>query len=140
MKKLLIAAALVLSVGCSNKDENEARTSFYLSQPRDPALVGWWVQASEPADGEMSIHYTVFNTDGTMYWASRRLSDGKLFKNPTWYWYAKDGVYHIFERRDSWAKASTEYDVVYEVRGDEMWIDNPGVGWMASQKRTEPQQ
>ncbi len=143
MKKVLLFAAFTAALafaGCSDKHENDEIMRFYLSQPRDPELVGWWVQAGEPSEGELSIHYYVFNADGTAWWVAKNLSDGKLFRNPVEYWYAKDGVYHVFERHDSWAYGNCEYDTEYEVRGDELWINNPGVGWMVSQKRTEPQQ
>lgn len=30
--------------GCNNSKENEQITNFYLSQPRDQDLVGWWAE------------------------------------------------------------------------------------------------
>ena len=143
MKKLLIAAALVLSVGCSNKDENEARTSFYLSQPRDPALVGWWKEdiSGYNSDGTAAIFYTWFKETGTVV-VFMRDNNGTLDTkgSDTWYWYAKEGVYHTFDRNDSAMKGrSPESATQYEIRGDELWVKDVDT-WQFSKKRTTPKQ
>lgn len=144
MKKtflLTTLAALFALSGCDgDKRRDDAIMRFYLSQPRDPRLVGWW-ENERPAEDEFS-YYTCFNADGTAYECSRDFN-GKLWRNLV-YWYSKDGVYHIFERPDSYVHwkgkaGSTESHIEYEVRGDELWTNRSG-GWKPDGKRTAPQQ
>ena len=141
MKKLLIAAALFALCGCDgDKREDDAMVRFYLSQPRDPELVGWW--ENERVAEDNFRYYTCFNIDGTAYECTRD-SNGKLWRN-LMYWYSKDGVCYIFDRLNSYVHwkgdaDSTESRVKYEVRGDELWTNRSG-NWKSDSKRTIPQQ
>lgn len=140
-KAFLLTAALLLALaGCSDKREDDARMRFYLSQPRDPELVGWWEDA-KPAEDDF-CYYTCFNADGTAYECYRDFN-GTLWRN-LYYWYSSDGVYHLFERPNSYVHwqgkaGSSEWDYDYEVRGNELWTNRSG-GWKPDGKRTTPQQ
>lgn len=132
------------TVGCSNKNENEEIMNFYLSQPRDPELVGWWERQAGGDEGKVT--YKWFRKDGTaimnMTYRNGILTDATgtdyRYAKAIHYWYAKDGVYHTFDRNDGWLKGwSPQSETRYEIRGDELWIDNKPE-WVLSGKRTEP--
>lgn len=136
---ILGVIALLCMMSCSHKDENDEIMNFYLSQPRDPELVGWWEYEYTDGDGITTTLYHYFNENGTVV-MNMEYRNGALDRGTgVWYWYATDNVYHTFDRHDSWLKGrSPQSETRYEVRGDELWIDS-SPDFVLFGKRTKPQ-
>jgi hypothetical protein len=127
MRKSFLLAALttVLALaGCDKAGENERITNFYLSQPRDPELVGWWADVSG-AERDAVFHW--YRADGVV------LSDLKYYNGaidlrgqPQIYWYTNGNIFHWFHRNDSWKGWSPQATHEYEIRGDELWTTTGG--------------
>jgi hypothetical protein len=136
---LITAVSLLQLSGCNKADENERIMNFYLSQPRDPELVGWW--AGVNSDGRDSLFHW-YRADGVV------LNDLKYYNgaidlkgvSQSCYWYTNENVFHWFHRRDSWKGWSPQAHHRYEIRGDELWTsdgtDNAALRLFA--KRTHP--
>ena len=43
-------SAIMSMLSCSKESENVEKMNFYLSQPRDPYLAGWWVIVDSDQD------------------------------------------------------------------------------------------
>jgi hypothetical protein len=132
-----VAAVAVLAAACSHKKENDEIMRFYLSQPRDPELVGWW-QAENDSEG--NEQFTAFRADGSMA-LNITASRGELY--PRWcsYWYTKENVLHEFYRfSDTWASPyAPQHRYLYEIRENELWMRRDGdAEWYCFGKRTEP--
>jgi len=135
-----VALLLLPLASCDNTRENERIANFYLSQPRDPQLVGWWAEWDE-VNGDSLFHW--YRADGVVH-TDLKYRGGAIDMRGVWdnnYWYTKDGNIHWFNRHDSWKSHSSQFHYRYEVRGDELWegiTDRNDATMYLAGKRTHP--
>jgi hypothetical protein len=125
--KILIKIILILLVpvffAACRKNENGGIVNFYLSQPRDAALFGWW---EEPYDSVNNIaSFWKFNQTGTITDLVLENDTVFLYYEDFHYWYTekqgdKNAMHAIFYD-GFWFFANDDY---YKIVGDSLWLSN----------------
>lgn len=100
-------------LSCGDKKEEEMMRDFYLSQKRDPNLVGWWFIEG---DSGQDKRYQEFQSGGVLKDAYRKESDNKLYiLKSDEYWYTKGDTLMIYDYNESWMYGSREFAVGYKI-------------------------
>jgi hypothetical protein len=119
LKMVLISFVTVFFVTCNDGDE---KIEYYLSQPRDTDLVGWWKWSYDEANDIQT--FWKFNQTGTTTELS--FQNGKVdnYEEDRYYWYTgKKGNKNILYtfRKGSLIYGNEEYRGYYKIVGDSLW-------------------
>jgi hypothetical protein len=122
--KSILKTALVLfalsSAGCSSKQDDE-KIDYYLSQPRDTNLVGWWFRSDEFG----GLYYWHFQQTGKLLELySSTTENPEFYEHDDKYWFTekKDNknILNIFEKHGG-LYGSIEYHSYYKAVNDSLW-------------------
>jgi hypothetical protein len=114
----------VFCASCTDRRNNE-KIEYFLSQPRDTELTGWW---------SLTSAYWYFKESGTKTVLCRTVYEDGTFKYDylgyEYYWYTEktgDGrkIFHYF-RPTGWIDNKEEGDEYYAIRNDSLWM-SPGL-------------
>jgi hypothetical protein len=128
LKLVLILFVPVFFATChkgENEDENGKGgiIKFWLSQPRDAALFGWW-EAPYDSVNNMKTFWK-FKQTGTITDLVFQNDKVEIYYEDRHYWYTeklndKNAMYAIFDD-DVWFIESDNY---YKIVGDSLWVSN----------------
>lgn len=110
---------MLITSGCT-KDDKEL-LDFYLSQPRDPRLIGKWQFLIEPSMSQ------IYSEDGYIY----NYSDGDINETGSRgdCWYTEgDSVLRRYFYTGSYLKGSIEYPAqYYKIEGDNLYLSDSNI-------------
>jgi hypothetical protein len=113
--KLLLFILACMLASCSDR-KNQETVDYYLSQPRDPDLVGWWKYDTE----ENGSVFWYFKEPGTIAELTCD-GDGEYYSEIRYYWYTekKNGrkILYLF-RPVGRLYGSDDARDYYEIRND----------------------
>jgi hypothetical protein len=123
--KIVLIVLLLVTVffsACRNNEEDR-RVNFYLSQPRDAALFGWW---ERPYDSIRNIaSFWKFKQAGTITDLAFQNDEVFLYYENRHYWYTEKrnekNIMHAFFDDGFGIIESNDY---YKIVGDSLWISN----------------
>jgi hypothetical protein len=123
--KTVLMLFTLFSVGCSKKDDD--KIDYYLSQPRDADLIGWWIH--ENKQGNYSIYFN-FQQNGIFLVVEYEKEIYSEYIYVT-YWFTEKSenknILYKFEKHDGTLYKSIENKNLYKVINDSLWIsDNLG--------------
>jgi hypothetical protein len=117
--KTVLVLFTLFSVGCSKKDDD--KIDYYLSQPRDTDLFGWWTRIDETGS-----YYWHFQQTGRIF-EVHYSSPSDIFQYDDKYWFVenKEGknILNVFEKHGG-LYGSIEYQSYYKVVNDTLWTSN----------------
>lgn len=105
---------------CSDK-KNKETIDYYLSQPKDPELLGWWKHDIETGSvfwhfREAGIISTLTDSEGNFYYSEYQ-----------YYWYIKEEndrkILYLF-RPVGGLYASEYIRGYYEIKNDSLWVSS----------------
>lgn len=119
--------------GCDKKDND--KIDYYLSQPRDANLVGWWSRSDESG----SLYYWNFQQSGKLLEIYSSTAENPVFQeydDKYWFTEKKDNknILNIFEKHGG-LYGSIEYNFYYKVVSDSLWKSD-GLDELDSELRT----
>jgi hypothetical protein len=114
--KTVLMLFTLFAVGCSKKDDD--KIDYYLSQPRDADLTGWWVSHD-------SAFMNFQQETGRIITVS--CDNGDYYELPyhTYWFTEKDGdknILHRFEAHGGFPYGSPEYHCFYKIVNDSLWL------------------
>jgi hypothetical protein len=117
--KLILFILVCMLASCSDR-KNQETADYFLSQSRDPDLVGWWKYDIEE-NGSFFFNY---KETGTI--AELSYSDGKAgyYFESQYYWYTekKNGRKILYKFRPGGVLYGSDYsNDYYEIRNDSLW-------------------
>jgi hypothetical protein len=122
LKIILILLVLIFFTAC-RKNEEDRRVKFYLSQPRDAALFGWW---EKPYDSIRNIaFFWKFKQTGTITDLVFQNDKVEIYYENLHYWYTEKrtdkNIIHAFFDDGLGIIESNDY---YKIVGDSLWVSN----------------
>ncbi|MDR1595051.1 MAG: hypothetical protein LBS43_11300 [Prevotellaceae bacterium] len=120
--KTVLVLFTLFSVGCSKKDDD--KIDYYLSQPRDADLNGWWSRTDEFG----GLYYWNFQQSGKLLEVYSSTVENPVFREyDDKYWFTEDkdnkNILNIFEKHGG-LYGSIEYHFYYTVVNDTLWTSN----------------
>jgi hypothetical protein len=121
MKRILKIALVLFTLfaaGCGKKDDD--KIDYYLSQPRDASLLGWWFRSDESG-----LYYWNFQQSGKLLEVySLTVENPEFYEYDDKYWFTekKDNknILNIFEKHGG-LYGSIEYHSYFKVVNDSLW-------------------
>ena len=118
IKIVLVLFVAIFSVSC-NKKWNREKIEYYLSQPRDPELFGWW-KIVDPGFWNLKSSGTITEASFT-----QSTNDYYIYES-RYYWYTEKTndnrkILHLFEPSGVLEK-KYEPSYYYLIRNDSLWI------------------
>ena len=106
--KTALALFALFLVGCDKEDND--KMDYYLSQPRDADLIGWWFRSDESG-----LCYWNFQQSGKLLEVSSVSAENlKLYKQDNLYWFTENkNVLNVFEKHGGWLYGSIEMKSYY---------------------------
>jgi hypothetical protein len=116
--KLVLSILVFMFTACSDK-KNQETIDFFLSQPRDPELIGWWKWNTETD----SVFWH-FKESGTI--SELEYKDGNVYNDSEdrYYWYTEEReekkiLYEFYPR--GWFEGKDYGNGYYKIEGDSLW-------------------
>jgi hypothetical protein len=115
---LILSVLAFMFTACSDK-KNQETIDFFLSQPRDSELLGWW-----KLNTEIDSVFWHFKESGTI--SELEYRDGNVYNDSEdwYYWYTeeKDGKKILYEFHPRGYLEGKDYSSgYYKIEGDSLW-------------------
>jgi hypothetical protein len=115
----------LLSTNCNDKKDDD-KIDYYLSQPRDIDLTGWWVRSN----GEIDSMFYNFQRETGRFFAVEYDKGSYLEHKFDTYWFTEKSenrnILHQFEKHGG-LYGSAEYTRYYKIANDSLWMSD-GIG------------
>jgi hypothetical protein len=109
---------IFMLIACSDKKDKET-IEYFLSQPRDPELLGWWKWNLED---EPACSYWYFRESGTIGDLSY-ITDELVLSEHRYYWYTEENdrkILYLFRPIGSLYGSDSGRDY-YKIKNDSLW-------------------
>ena len=119
VKIISLLFVYMFCTSCTSKWNNE-KVAYYLSQPRDPELTGWW---------KMGGYFWNLKSTGTIAEMTLLQYNGEYFVDEDrFYWHTEkksdtEKIFHHFNTA-GWMDKKYEINAYYMVRNDSLWLSS----------------
>jgi hypothetical protein len=117
--KTVLVLFTLFTVGCTDK-KNQETIDYYLSQPRDSELLGWWKYDTE--NDSVFWYFKEAGTIGVLH------MDGETsdYSESRYYWYTEKNdrkILHYFHPYGGLYASEYSHDY-YEIKNDSLWVSS----------------